>query len=582
MDDVVSRLLEGYCHILARRHSLDVARFRAVFHRLGDVPWLAGKLPGHTALDEVFKCLPPEDALRLFEDEDLAELGRRVALIDGLLVREFTPFYTLEELANLGRECVAHLERNRESLLLTGHPSASFARSPFLDWHLTRLYFTRLPLTVQGRRSPSHQTVAEMTDLAERDEAGNLIYSYTWAREPAEVLRVKETRYVHLRQLGYRRGSTGPVTAQGEPVNECSYEEAALAPGLWPEDAARLEMMRARLLDLRIRVVHRLSEAVLTRSACDLEEQCFTLLEDALTHEEAKFLLDVDLLYTVEGLRVDPVLAWAPARSRSVIFNNSGLFDLFHMIGHFAKEMTVGTMHRTALHLRSAVGEPPVSSYFQVVGRRTRTAVDAALDDFLRLERTEKGFMKEYYARVDRALETRLVEDVTVSRRVRRGWSTQFRSMLNSFADFVETLGNATGQFPTLSPSSPAVSPIVPHPQPTSPADAVLEVRVASHQAHFRGTPLSMPPRAFRVLVLLARQLAEGGEGWVTREAIYDTLWPGSRDDEMVYLSQIDDTVKELRRSLDRAEPSLGRRLVKTKSRVGYRLDLSPADVALR
>jgi len=111
--------------------------------------------------------------------------------------------------------------------------------------------------------------------------------------------------------------------------------------------------------------------------------------------------------------------------------------------------------------------------------------------------------------------------------------------------------------------------------------EAVLRVDVAGHQAHFRGVALSMPPRAFQLLVLLTRQAAEGAVGWVTRDAIYDTLWPNSNDDRMVYLRQIDDTAKELRRAFDAVELGAGLRLVETGRRVGYRLTLSPPDLVL-
>jgi DNA-binding response OmpR family regulator len=119
-------------------------------------------------------------------------------------------------------------------------------------------------------------------------------------------------------------------------------------------------------------------------------------------------------------------------------------------------------------------------------------------------------------------------------------------------------------------------------PKPLPFSEAVLSVDVTAHQAHFRGVALSMPPRAFQVLVLLARQAMQTGDGWVRRDTIYETLWPDDNDDKMVYDRQIDDTVKELRRALDSVEDGAGNRLVETGRRVGYRLQLSPPDLALR
>jgi len=113
----------------------------------------------------------------------------------------------------------------------------------------------------------------------------------------------------------------------------------------------------------------------------------------------------------------------------------------------------------------------------------------------------------------------------------------------------------------------------------TSP-DVVLSVSDANHEAYLRGNQLSMPPRAFQLLVLLAKQAANSG-GWVKRDAIYANLWAGVTDKDMVYDRQIDDTVKELRRSLDSVEPGIGKKLIKTKSRVGYCLQLESSKVAL-
>jgi DNA-binding response OmpR family regulator len=116
---------------------------------------------------------------------------------------------------------------------------------------------------------------------------------------------------------------------------------------------------------------------------------------------------------------------------------------------------------------------------------------------------------------------------------------------------------------------------------PTVSADTVLVIRETSYQARLHGNPLDMPRRAFQLLVVLARRLVKGDDGWVTRRMIYDQLWPDANDSGMVYDRQIDDTVRELRRSFDDRETGLGMRLVETKPRVGYRLKLSPREVAL-
>jgi DNA-binding response OmpR family regulator len=118
-------------------------------------------------------------------------------------------------------------------------------------------------------------------------------------------------------------------------------------------------------------------------------------------------------------------------------------------------------------------------------------------------------------------------------------------------------------------------------PKPLPVTEAMLRVDVAGHQAHFRGVALSMPPRAFQLLVLLARQAVGGDEGWVKRETIYAMFWPGEDVKMLIYRRQIDDAVKELRRALDAVEAGVGTRLIETRHRVGHRLRLFPPDLAL-
>jgi DNA-binding winged helix-turn-helix (wHTH) protein len=119
------------------------------------------------------------------------------------------------------------------------------------------------------------------------------------------------------------------------------------------------------------------------------------------------------------------------------------------------------------------------------------------------------------------------------------------------------------------------------HLRPSAADDAVLVVREASHQAYLSGKPLSLTPRVLKLLALLARQVVEEGGGWVRREAVYDAIFSPQGEEPRVYMQQVDDTVKELRRALNAVESDSGTRLVETKRRVGYRLSLSPSDIAL-
>lgn len=461
-DDITelhTAFVDGQANALARRHDLDAGRVRVAFHRLLDVGWLAPRFPWNTALDEAFEFLSPEDALGLFEEADLGDLARRVALV-GYLAHEFTPLYTLDELADLARAFVAHLKRNKDHLLLTGHPKTSFARSPFLDWHLTRVCFTKLPLTLQEGRDPFRQTAAEKRGEAERDERGNVVYSYTWAEEPAEALggRVRTDfgdggAIICLPDYSWHLGH--PTTLRGDPIHVCSYEDAALAPGLHTEDAARLQGMRQKLLELRTAVLRRLSDAAAEQSESDPECECLTLLGEALSYDDAQFLLSMDEYY--EGLHGGKEFAWSPMRQTA--FHSSGLGDLFEIVGHFSKEMAVGTMHRTALKLGAALRDAPVCSYYEVVVHDGRADIDAALEEFLHLEETEKAFLSDYRGRVNDALQSRFGERVYVERMVERGRGRLYQPLATSFIDFLRAHDKATGKLPEFVFSSASETP---------------------------------------------------------------------------------------------------------------------------
>ncbi len=109
----------------------------------------------------------------------------------------------------------------------------------------------------------------------------------------------------------------------------------------------------------------------------------------------------------------------------------------------------------------------------------------------------------------------------------------------------------------------------------------VLSIRQESYQAQFRGKDLSLSARVFRLLVLLAQQVAKEGGGWVLREAIYDALWSAGGQKPRVYLRQVDDTVSQLRNAFNAIEPGSGTQLITARREVGHRLQSTPLQISL-
>ncbi len=112
--------------------------------------------------------------------------------------------------------------------------------------------------------------------------------------------------------------------------------------------------------------------------------------------------------------------------------------------------------------------------------------------------------------------------------------------------------------------------------------DPVLVIRPKTHQVFLRGEELDLSGRSFKLLLFLMEQVTERGGGWARRDDIYDFIWTPRGEDPTVEITQVDDTVRELRTALNSEEAGSGKRLIGTKPDFGYRLLLKPSEVTAR
>ena len=109
----------------------------------------------------------------------------------------------------------------------------------------------------------------------------------------------------------------------------------------------------------------------------------------------------------------------------------------------------------------------------------------------------------------------------------------------------------------------------------------ILYADKVAHEMSFQGEALSLPPREFRLLLLLMESAVKNPRGWVSRRMIHDVLWPECASGALLYDRQIDDAVKEVRRALDAIEPKAGARIIKMQRGAGYRLAVSVRSIAV-
>lgn len=101
------------------------------------------------------------------------------------------------------------------------------------------------------------------------------------------------------------------------------------------------------------------------------------------------------------------------------------------------------------------------------------------------------------------------------------------------------------------------------------------------HMAIFKGVSITMNRHAFDLLAMLAREAAGLG-GWVKRDTIFSAFWMTGVGNPTAQDSRIDDLAREVRNDLAKVHgvgEDEAKKLIQTKSRVGYRLTLPASEL---
>jgi hypothetical protein len=297
-------------------------------------------------------------ALAFFERQDPRVLVRRIDTVDYLL-GEFTPFYTLDELANHLDQFVTFLGKHQDDLIGTGLPPEPFRRCRWLDAHLGRLYDTR----VIDPRQPANDTRPN-----------------TQVSEPVR-------RW--LRSL--------PRTKL-----DCGYDGVPFMPRIKGADGCRLETLRPTCFNVKAKIAALVAKAARRRHVDHLWADCLEVLTKAFLAEDVQFLLKMDLQY-LQGELLDD---WH--EMTGIHYSPGGLTNLLLVAGHVEKELTLRTLSeaKTALcDLPKMVAERDESRsvshpYLLLIGRPKLSQIDRALDDMAQNCDREREFWEGFRQRV--------------------------------------------------------------------------------------------------------------------------------------------------------------------------------------
>ena len=371
-----------------------------------------------TLLTDAWESLPADKAFQLLESEDLKTLARRLWAVE-YLSDEGVPLYSLPELEHHLDVFIKHLERDRKHLIKTGLPQHCFRPCRWLYLQLGRLYDVK----ATGSPWPHDEIMRKRKGMPKMP-------AYNW------VKHVPHKGFLGIESTGFEH---------------CAYEEADLLRDMDSENAQRLEASRARLFDLRIKVLRELHDAVSREDCSQLWKKCLKLLTDTVLGDEADFLLGMDRSYIGVDARSDGAAEASPKMIPG------GLTNLLEVIGQCEKEIAIGTLANTRQQLGNLVDPAKAerfrtgrrhngNAYYWFYGRPEQSHLDAALDQFLALSAEETDFWPGYRQRVNEALENEFYNEVAIRTKVKRRLVDDFEPKVRTFADLVKAHLESSGQ----------------------------------------------------------------------------------------------------------------------------------------
>lgn len=496
-DPWFERALGIEAEALARHHGLEPDRVIQIFGALAEVEWLSPNFPWNTALDVAAAYLGLERALRLFEEEDLLQLGRRAALLDYLFESQSAPFCTLDELANYLHSAAGHQASNEESWLATGFPTRL---PPAPAWLLPALACVL----------PVKQPVLTASPYSELSPFDVRPLCYAWTSAPAEPsveIAIGEGRLL----------MSSVPTFEPTQHDLVPYEDAPTIPGIDEARAQRLVALRSTVLAARRDVLNALSEAVRRGDS----EALWPLLLAQMTHHFT--FSDVDFLLTFEAhmRKWDPGAGQAYEHQlRPFVLDRGGVGDLFMLGGICEEALTTGRYCHLATEVGRLFGDRQISSYYEVIDSAEREQLDEALDRFLALEEEESDYWDGFMARVNWALAQEFSDYVTVTVKVKRPYVEHFEPMVRTFAEWQkEHLEHGGPPLAIAGPSQmvgterrSAAGAFPP------PLHLSCERDGERHEVLVDGLPVLLTDQQLALLLRLIHARLEDGDGWLDIE----------------------------------------------------------------
>jgi hypothetical protein len=288
------------------------------------------------------------------------------------------PIFNLEGLATIIWWFIFALKNRYRSITRTGHAVYPEIRHRELD-ALGRTYYTRVPQLVKGLR----------IDLKHD-------YDYT----------IEDNYYIDPYVMWDDRIFIRYFTYDWKGND---YEKSPIIRGLNEADAAKLESVREKFIQIKFDILMILVDALLMNEPFNIIKDCVAELVRVIpTEDELEFYYKMDRFYNEESYIFD--------KSKKQVKQwliSGGLSDLIFFIGECEKELTIGTFCKTEGLIRQFIN--PIGfnvmrlqsdNYFELLSLYPdkKGVLDAALDTFNSGIFKEYDYWPDFYERINREI----------------------------------------------------------------------------------------------------------------------------------------------------------------------------------
>ncbi len=306
------------------------------------------------------------------------------------------PFYSFNGLQNMARLARLNWSRNEEHIIESGYSKTLFMRMQSMEGLFQCLY----PVRILYKR-----------EFRKIDKYGNGLYDYYWKDLLIPSIAKEEDDNTPSIDFFIADPESPPfndIPSYKRPKYD--FEYSPYIENIPNEVISYIETWRGSIYRSFMGVYEVLEDSSRISETNSLLEICLTKIFKYMGPSTIELCLAVDEFMDSSSLA--EIDKWTLRRSYG------GLKRLFRLIGHFEKEIQIGTVKHTHKMLGGFIARDKqdililaFDSYFEhSENLEQKNKIDTAIQTFLKSDAEETGFWEDYYGRVNKHLKNRGVK----------------------------------------------------------------------------------------------------------------------------------------------------------------------------